>query len=151
MNLTETCHLFVHSAQSNATPVEWCEDGREWVDGDIRLANLHALLADGPPTATAVTAPHVQALRADLRAETLSHAAGLTAHTAILLYGSSKFLGRDEMGHSRTTVGLMRARGTTVLAGPPDPWPHRHGSNRVCLPLHGAQCRLAPRGCSSAA
>ena len=32
-----------------------------------------------------------------LRAETLSHAAGLTAHTCVVLYGSSKFLGRDEL------------------------------------------------------
>ena len=69
-----------------------------------------------------VTARHVQALRFDLRAETLSHAAGLTAHTAIVLFGSSKFLGRDELGHSRTTVGLTRSRGVTVLAGPPDPY-----------------------------
>ena len=52
----------------------------------------------------------------------MSHAAGLTAHTAIVLFGSSKFLGRDELGHSRTTVGLTRSRGVTVVAGPPDPY-----------------------------
>ena len=33
-----------------------------------------------------------------------------------------KFLGLDELGHSRTTVGLTRSRGVTVLAGPPDPY-----------------------------
>ena len=69
---------------------------------------------------TAVTAQHVQALRADLRAETMSHAAGLTAHTAVLVYGKSGFLGRDESGHGRSTVGLTRARGTTIIMGPPD-------------------------------
>ena len=41
-----------------------------------------------------------------------------TAHTAIVLFGSSKFLGRDELGHSRTTVGLTRLRGVTVLVAP---------------------------------
>ena len=39
------------------------------------------------------------------------------AHTCIVLYGSSKFLGRDQLGHSRTTVGLTRLREVTVLAG----------------------------------
>ena len=39
---------------------------------------------------------HLSALRRDLRAE---HAAGLTAHTCVLVFGSSKFLGRDELGH----------------------------------------------------
>ena len=33
-------------------------------------------------------------------------AAGLTAHTAIVLFRSSKFLERDELGHS---VGLARS------------------------------------------
>ena len=61
-----------------------------------------------------------QALRADLRAETMSHAAGLTAHTAVLMYGKSGFLGRNESGHGRSTVGLTRARGTTIIMGPPD-------------------------------
>ena len=41
---------------------------------------------------------------------------------AIVLFGSSKFLGRDELGHSRTTVGLTRSGGVTVVAGPPDPY-----------------------------
>ena len=67
-----------------------------------------------------VSAPHVAALKTDLRVETLPHAAGLTAHTAVLLFGSSKFLGCHEQGHSRTTVGLTRSRGVTILAGPPD-------------------------------
>ena len=89
---------------------------------DVRRTDLATLLAPGPPSPTQVTARHVQALRFDLRAETLSHAAGLTAHTAIVLFGSSKFLGRDELGHSRTTVGLTRSRGVTVVAGPPDPY-----------------------------
>ena len=89
---------------------------------DVRRADLATLLATGAPSPTQVTARHVQALRFDLRAETLSHAAGLTAHTAIVLFGSSKFLGRDELGHSRTTVGLTRSRGVTVVAGPPDPY-----------------------------
>ena len=78
---------------------------------DVRRADLATLLAPGAPSPTQVTARHVQALRFDLRAETLSHAAGLTAHTAIVLFGSSKFLGRDELGHSRTTVGLTRSQG----------------------------------------
>ena len=89
---------------------------------DVRRADLAALLAAGPPPPAQVTAKHVQALRFDLKAETLSHAAGLTAHTAIVLFGSSKFLGRDELGHSRTTVRLTRSCGVTVLAGPPDPY-----------------------------
>ena len=89
---------------------------------DVRRADLATLLAPGPPSPTQVTARHVQALRFDLRAETVSHVAGLTAHTAIVLFGSSKFLGRDELGHSRTTVGLTRSRGVTVVAGPPDPY-----------------------------
>ena len=67
-----------------------------------------------------ISATHVAALKTDLRVETLSHAAGLTAHTAVLLFGSSKFLGCHEQGHSRTTVGLTRSRGVTLLAGPPD-------------------------------
>ena len=44
---------------------------------DVRRADLQALLASGAPPPTHVTARHVQALRFDLRAETLSHAAGL--------------------------------------------------------------------------
>ena len=56
---------------------------------DIRAADLPALLAHGPPPPAKVTAQHIQALRKDLRAETLSHAAGLTAHTCVVLFGSS--------------------------------------------------------------
>ena len=92
---------------------------------DVRRADLAA----GAPSPAQVTVKHVQVLRFDLRAETLSHAAGLTAHTAIVLFGSSKFLGRDELGHSRTTVGLTRSRGVTVLATwrvPRSVRPHRH-------------------------
>ena len=48
-------------------------------DEDVRRADLATLLAPGAPSPTQVTARHVQALRFDLRAETLSHAAGLTA------------------------------------------------------------------------
>ena len=62
---------------------------------DVRRADLATLLAPGAPSPTQVTARHVQSLRFDLRAETLSH--------------SSKFLGRDELGHSRTTFGLTRS------------------------------------------
>ena len=90
------------------------------MEGDIRYAQLARLLENGAPVPTAVTAQHVQALRADLRAETMSHAAGLTAHTAVLMYGKSGFLGRNESGHGRSTVGLTRARGTTIIMGPPD-------------------------------
>ena len=78
---------------------------------DVRRADLATLLAPGAPSPTQVTVRHVQALRFDLRA----------AHTAVVLFGSSKFLGRDELGHSRTTVGLARSRGVTVVAGCPDP------------------------------
>ena len=63
----------------------------------------------------------MQALRADLRAETLSHAAGLTSHTTLLVFSKSEFIGQDEAGHGRSTVGLTRARGTTSLLGPSDP------------------------------
>ena len=52
--------------------------GRE---GDVRYAQLDALLKDGLPPPTAANSRHVQALRADLRAKTLSHAAGLTSHS----------------------------------------------------------------------
>ena len=66
-----------------------------------------------------ISAAHVAALKTDLTVETLSHA-GLTVHTAVLLFGSSKFLECHEQGHSRTTVGLTRSRGVTLLVGPPD-------------------------------
>ena len=59
-------------------------------------------------------------LRTDLRAETLSDAAGLTSHTTLLVFGESEFVGQDEAGHGRSTVGLTRARGTTIILGPPD-------------------------------
>ena len=91
------------------------------VDGDIRYARVEELLKHGPPAPASITARHVQALRADLRAETLSHAAGLTSHTTLLVFGRSGFIGQDEAGHGRSTVGLTRARGTTILLGPPDP------------------------------
>ena len=61
------------------------------------------------------TARHVQALRADLRAETLSHAAELTSHTTLLVFGKSEFIGQDEAGHGRSTVGLTRATGTAII------------------------------------
>ena len=93
--------------------------GRE---GDVRYAQLDELLKNGLPPPSAVTSRHVQALRADLRAETLSHAAGLTSHSTILMYGKSGFLGLKEAGHGRSTVGLTRARGSTLLIGPPDPY-----------------------------
>ena len=89
-------------------------------DGDIRYARVADLLRHGPPAPASITARHVQALRADLRAETLSHAAGLTSHTTLLVFGKSGFIGQDEAGHGRSTVGLTRARGTTILLGPPD-------------------------------
>ena len=92
------------------------------VDGDIRYARVEELLRHGPPAPASITARHVQALRADLRAETLSHAAGLTSHTTLLVFGKSGFIGQDEAGHGRSTVGLTRARGTTILQGPPDPY-----------------------------
>ena len=47
----------------------------------------------------------MQALRADLRAETLSHAAGLTSHTTLLVFGKSGFIGTDEAGHGRPHAG----------------------------------------------
>ena len=92
------------------------------VEGDVRYAQLDSLLEDGPPPPTAVTSRHVQALRADLRAETMSRAAGLTSHSTILMYGKSGFLGRTEAGHGRSTVGLTRARGSTLIMGPPVPY-----------------------------
>ena len=104
-----------------------------WLDAQNLFARMFADIGSGnlshsrvlaqlthtalPPSQ--ISAVHVAALKTDLRVETLSHAAGLTAHTVILLFGSSKFLGCSEQGHSRTTVGLTRSRGT-VLAGAPD-------------------------------
>ena len=61
-------------------------------DGDVRYVQLEELLKQGLSPPSAVNFRHVQALRADLRAETLSHAAGLTSHTTILMYGKSSFL-----------------------------------------------------------
>ena len=69
------------------------------VDGDIRYARVDELLKHGPPAPASITARHVQALRTDLRAETLSHAAGLTSHTTVLVFGKSGFIGQDEAGH----------------------------------------------------
>ena len=80
------------------------------VDGDIRYARVDELLKHGPPAPASITARHAQALRTDLRAETLSHAAGLTSHTTVLVFGKSGFIGQDEAGHGRSTVGLTRAR-----------------------------------------
>ena len=37
-------------------------------------------------------------------------------------FGKSGFIGQDEAGHGRSTVGLTRAGGTTILLGPPDPY-----------------------------
>ena len=54
------------------------------VDDDIRYARIEELLRHGPPAPASITARHVQALWTDLRAETLSHAAGLTSHTTLL-------------------------------------------------------------------
>ena len=56
---------------------------------------------------------NVQALQADLRAETLSHAAKLTSQTTLLVFVKSGFVGTDEAGHGCSTVGLTRARGTS--------------------------------------
>ena len=93
------------------------------IDGDVRYARIEDLLRHGPPAPASITARHVQALRADLRAETLSHAAGLTSHTTLLVFGKSGFIGTDEAGHGRSTVGLTRARGITILLlSPPDPY-----------------------------
>ena len=75
----------------------------------------------------------MQALRTDLRAETLSHAAGLTSHTTVLVFRKTGFIGQDEAGHGRSTVNLTRARGTAILE-PPDlvrlGWPC---ANNLCL------------------
>ena len=62
------------------------------VEDDVHYAQVDALLQDGPSAPTAVTPRHVQALRGDLRAETLSYAAGLTPHTTILVCSKSGFL-----------------------------------------------------------
>ena len=86
----------------------------------VRCARVEDLLRYGPPAPASITARHVQALRADLRAETLSHAAGLTSHTTLLVFGKSGFIGTDEVGHGRSTVGLTRARDATILLDPPD-------------------------------
>ena len=101
------------------------------VEGDARYAQVDALLENGPPPPTAITSRHVQALRADMRAEMLSHAAGLTSHSTLLVYGKAGFLGLNEAGHGRSTVGLTRARGATIIMQPPDP------ANCLCLLLRG--------------
>ena len=63
--------------------------------GSLLLApRLDAQTAFAKLFADIGSAQHIQALRQDLRAETLSHAAGLTAHTCVVLFGSSKLLGR---------------------------------------------------------
>ena len=109
------------------------------IDGDVRYARVEDLLRHGPPAPASITARHVQALRADLRAETLSHAAGLTSHTTLLVFGKSGFIGTDEAGHGRSTVGLTRARGTTILLGPPDP--------ALCRPpMHTTSVYTPPTG-----
>ena len=36
------------------------------------------------------------------------------------MYSKSGFLGLNEAGHGRSTVGLTRARGSTLVMGPPD-------------------------------
>ena len=64
----------------------------------------------------------MQALRADLRAETLFHAAELTSQTTLLVFGKSGFIGYDEAGHGRSTVSLTRAGGTTIILDPRDPY-----------------------------
>ena len=92
------------------------------IDGDVRYARIEDLLRHGPPAPASITARHVQALRADLRAETLSHAAELTSHATLLVFGRSNFIGTDEAGHGRSTVGLTRTRDTTILLGLPDPY-----------------------------
>ena len=51
---------------------------------DVRSPDPSALLASRPPPPAQVTAQHIQALRKDLHADTLSHAAGLTAHTCVV-------------------------------------------------------------------
>ena len=99
------------------------------VDGDIRYARVDELLKHGPPAPASITARHVQALRTDLQAETLSHAASLTSHTTVLVFGKSGFIGQDEAGHERSTVGL-----TTIILGPPDPY-DLVGANGLCLLL----------------
>ena len=63
------------------------------IDGDVRYARVEDLLRYGPPAPPSITAPHVQALRTDLRAETLSHAAELTSHTTLLVFSKSNFIG----------------------------------------------------------
>ena len=40
----------------------------------------------------------------------------------MLIFGKSGFIGQDEAGHGRSTVGLTRARDTTIILGPPDPY-----------------------------
>ena len=87
-------------------------------DGDVRYVQLEELIKHGLPPPSAVNSRHVQALRADLRAETLFHAVGLTSHTTILMYGKSRFLDLKEAGYGRSTVGLKRARGPTLIMGP---------------------------------
>ena len=112
--------LIISRLDAQATFAKLFADiGREC---DVRYAKLDDLMKGGLPPPSAVNSRHVQALRADLRAETLSHAAGLTSHSAILMYGKSGFLGRNEAGHGRSTVGLTRPRGPTLLMGPPDPY-----------------------------
>ena len=81
---------------------------------------LHAVLLLGLDTCAKPGFAWLDLL-CDLRAETLSHAADLTSHTTVLVFGKLGFIGQ-EAGHGRSTVGLTRARGTTILLGPPDPY-----------------------------
>ena len=88
-------------------------------DGDVRYVQLEELLKHGLPPPSAVNFRHVQACGPTC-AETLSHAAELTSHTNILMYGKSGFLGIKKAGYGRSTVGLTRARGPTFIIKPPD-------------------------------
>ena len=78
------------------------------VDGDIRYAQVDELLKYGRPAPASITTRHVQALRTDLRAETLSHAAGLTSHTTVLSLAN-----RDSSG--RTKLAMDAARWASLV------------------------------------
>ena len=65
-------------------------------NGNLAHSRVLAQLQQIALPPSQISAAHVAASKTDLRVETLSHAAELTAHTVVLLSGSSKFLGCSE-------------------------------------------------------
>ena len=68
-------------------------------------ARIDELLKHGPPAPASLHG--TCRLSALIYGQTLSHAAGLTSHTTVLIFGKSEFIGQDEAGHGRSTVASL--------------------------------------------